>query len=59
MKTILFGKIIIFGHMGQRGPTVVRFAPRFLKSQKCVFFIFGVKFLQFIADAVKSRPQEN
>ena len=44
--------------MGQRGPTVVRFAPRFLKSQN-VFFFFGVKFLQFIADAVKSRPQEN
>ena len=45
--------------MGQREPTVVHFAPRFLKSQNVFFFFFGVKFLQFIADTVKSRPQEN
>ena len=33
--------------------------PPIFKIPKCVFFFFGVKFLQFIADAVKSRPQEN
>ena len=31
--------LLFFGHMGQRGPTVVRFAPRFLKSQNVFYFL--------------------
>ena len=58
MKMLLFGNIIIFGHMGQREPTLVRFALRFLHIQN-VFCFLRIKFLQFIADAVKRRPQEN
>ena len=33
--------------------------PRDLKKIKTYFVFIGVKFLQFIADAVKSSPKEN
>ena len=43
-KTILFEILLFLGHMGQRGPTVVRFAPRFLKNPKRVLFFSGLNF---------------
>ena len=35
---------LFFSHMGQRGPTVVRFTPRFKKNSKRVLFSSGLNF---------------
>ena len=55
MKTILFGKIIIFWSHGAAWTNSGPLCPAIFNNAK-LFFSFGVKFLQFTADAVKSRP---